>query len=230
MLRPNQSKYSLKFEAMKKISFLLAILFSLSIVLTYGQTEKGKLFLQGSSNLGFDFGKDKTKSDGNTTDNYKYSDFWFKPMAGMTVIDNMPVGLFVDVDSWKTKYTDTDNISRGTEFIVGPFIRYYPVDLKGFKPVAELGMGIGSETTKYTYNDNESKDKAFIFDFWAGIGGTFFVTDFLGIDALIGFERESYSYKVSENEDIRSTEEKYSDICTTFFANFGIVIMVGKGY
>jgi hypothetical protein len=211
---------------MKKSAILLAFAIGIITVSLQAQTEKGKLFLHGSSEFGFDFGKNKVKSNGTTTDNYKYSDFNFKPMAGYTVIDNMPVGMFFDVDCWRTKWIDSDNKYRGTTFLVGPFMRYYPVKLGDFKPVAEIGTGFGASNNKYNYGDTEEKDKSSYFYLWAGVGGTYFPTDYMGIDAMIGFERESYKFKASESQEAIRGEGGYTDICSGLYFRIGLIFMI----
>ena len=211
---------------MKKLAFLLVLVFSVSTIGTYAQTEKGKLFLHGSSNLGLDFGKSKTKYDGTTDDNYKYADFNFRPMVGYTVIDNMPIGLFFNLDTYRTKWIDSDSKYSGNSLLIGPFIRFYPFELECFRPVAELGSGIGFGRNKSTYGDTENINKSFDFYFWTGIGGTFFPTEYLGIDAIIGFERESYKYKESTYPDSRQEGEGHTYIYAGMYFRVGLVIML----
>lgn len=201
----------------------MTIVFAFGAILLTAQTEQGKCFLQGSSNLGLDFGKNKYKHGGTTYGNYKYFEFEFTPMAGYTIIDNLPVGLFMDVDLYKKTDIEDDDFSSTNSFSFGPFARYYFLDLDGFKPFAEAGIGIGTYSHKYDWGDGEEKDNAFAFEFWAGVGGTYFFTDSFGLDAMIGYEKESYKYKAEDDE-----EEGSTDMYGYIFFNVGIVVMLGK--
>lgn len=213
---------------MKKITFLLAIIFTFSTVLLTAQTEKGKIFLQGSSDLDLYLGKSKTKTGGTTNENYKYIDVSFRPMAGYTIINNLPIGAFLSVDLYKNTYPD-DSYDKGTSLVIGPFARYYFLDLGNFKPLAEVAIGVGVDNSKYKndYSNGEVKNNSFYMDSWAGVGGTYFITDNVGIDGTVGYEYESYKHKAEDNPASRGTTTDYTYLYGSFYVYIGVVVMLG---
>ncbi len=207
---------------MKKLSFFLVIVLAFSTVVTFAQTEQGKWFLQGSSNLNFQIGKEKYKQSGDSHVTENYFTFNFTPMAGYTVIDNLPVGLFIDFTN--SKYTDPDDkddFYRSTEFTIGPFVRYYIVDLNGFKPLVEAAVGIGTHSDAYGPEDDD-KESGGLFEYWLGVGGTYFLNDHVGFDLGIGYGSESYKYKAEGEID------EFKDIYSGIYFNLGVVVMLGK--
>lgn len=210
---------------MKKFTLILIVVFVSGSLLSYAQTEEGKYLLMGNSSLIFDFGKNKYKSNGTTEENYKYFDLDLIPMAGKMIIDNLAVGGYLDINLYKTTYSDSDEFSKGTSLSIGPFARYYITDLSGFKPMVEVATGIGTHSSKYDYGYGENKDNAFLWGFWLGAGATYFLTDYLGIDGMVGYYRESYKYKGDDNGGDRS-EHSYSDICSEIYFYFGIVVVL----
>lgn len=209
---------------MKKLTLILIVVFASCSILTYAQTEEGKFLLMGNSSLIFDFGKNKTKSDGTTSDNYKYFDLSFIPMAGRTIIDNLVVGGYIDASMSKTSQKDSDNFSRSGSLAIGPFGRYYVYDLNGLKPMVELATGIGTYCSKSDYGYGEYKDNAFLWEFWLGAGATYFVTENIGIDGMVGYYRDALKYK-GDDSGSRS-EGSYTDICGEIFFYFGVVVVL----
>ncbi|MDD5694870.1 MAG: hypothetical protein PHD61_06155 [Bacteroidales bacterium] len=208
---------------MKKLTFLLVIVLAFSTVATFAQTEQGKWFLQGSSNLYFEFGKEKYKHNGDSQDQEKYFTFNFTPMAGYTVIDNLPVGLFIDFTNYKyTNPDDKDDFYRSTEYLIGPFVRYYILDLNGFKPHVEAAVGIGSHSDAWGPEDDD-KDSGGLFEYWLGVGGTYFLNNHVGIDLGIGYGSESYKYKGEGDGD-----EDYKDVYGGVYFNLGVVVTLGE--
>lgn len=207
---------------MKRVAFFLVFVLAFSTVVTFAQTEQGKWFLQGSSNLSFYMGKEKYKQGGDSHVADNYFTFNFTPMAGYTVIDNLPVGLFVDFTS--TKYTnpdDKDDFDRSTGFAVGPFVRYYILDLNGFKPLVEAAVGIGTHSDAYGPEDDD-KDSGGLLEYWLGVGGTYFLNNNVGIDLGIGYGSESYKYKAEGEID------EYKDVYSGVYFELGVVVMLGK--
>jgi len=210
----------------KRFIVLLLLLFSSSIL--FAQVEKGKWFVAGYSNLGLDAGKNKSKSDGTTTENYKYSDFTFAPEVGFFVIDKLVTGLFIDFERYTEKYDDGDK-DFDTKIILGPFVRYYIMEYKKLWPYAEGRVGFGSE--KYTNNYNSDyKPKWTYFTTKLGAGATYFVTSHFGVDLFMGYDLDVWTDK-SDNDggsrQMNSTsgnKQKYG----SFELNIGIVATIGK--
>lgn len=212
--------------AMKK-KLLFSAMFILCLnAFTFAQVEKGNWFFGGSSNIEFNSTKEKVTSGGTTIDNSKYSDFDFRPQVGYFVIDKLPVGLFMDLSIDKMKMTDSENEYKWTSFIVGPFVRYYITNLDGFMPYGEAAIGFGSGNNKSTYMGNESDEKYKLFAYRLGIGGTYFITDNVGIDLFLGYGMDQETY-TAEEEDVRSDTDityKYGGLDV----NLGFVISIGK--
>jgi hypothetical protein len=212
---------------MKKFVLLTIVAYLFSIVHVLAQTEKGKLFFTGAASLDFDSGKEKSKTHDATTDNYTYMEFKFYDKAGYTVINNLPVGIFLDVDLYSdkdktgsyTKYTSTD-------FSIGPFVRYYIVNLNGLKPYAEGLVGFGIDNEKETYPDGSPyKNNETFFTYRVGAGATYFMNDILGFDMFLGFDHKNYTHKENTSGD-RSAAWDYKDIYNEFVLSLGIVIML----
>lgn len=208
----------------KKFIVLLILLFGSSVL--FAQVGKGNWFLAGYSNFGLDIGKNKSKYDGTTSENYKYSDFFFAPQAGYFVIDNLTAGLFLDFD----RYTQIDDGDKefDTKFIIGPFIRYYILDYKGLRPYAEGRFGVGSE--KYTNNyESAYEEKYSYFSTRLGAGATYFITKHFGLDLFMGYDYDVWSYK-EDNSSSRqmSSDDESKDKYSSFEMNIGAVVTFGK--
>lgn len=209
----------------KKFIVLLILLFGSSVL--FAQVEKGNCFMAGYSNFGLDIGKNKSKYDGSTDENFKYSDFTFKPEAGYFVIDKLVAGLFLDFDRYVVKYDDGDK-EFDTKFIIGPFFRYYIMDYKGFWPYAEARVGLGSE--KYTNNyESAYEEKYSYFSTRLGAGATYFITKHFGLDLFMGYDYDVWSYK-EDNSSSRqmSSDDESKDKYSSFEMNIGAVVTFGK--
>jgi hypothetical protein len=204
---------------MKKIPFLLLVLLTCNVVSLFAQVEKGKWFVAADGSCNFDIGKEKYKSGGTTSDNYSYFDFDFNPMGGYFVIDKLPVGLYFDVYSYHRKDAGDGDKNSETQFIVGPFARYYITDYKKLFPFVEGRVGFGSWTQKYTGSDD---DKESYFSTRIGGGATYFFTQNVGLDSFIGYDYDAWTSKDSggdgDNKSIYGSVE----------INFGIVVTFGK--
>jgi len=211
---------------MKKKIIFTVMLFLFTGIFAFAQVEKGNWLFGGSSTLEFNTSKEKVKSGGVTIDGSKYTDFDIRPQVGYLVIDKLAVGLLLDIDIDKETYTDPESEYNWTSFMVGPFVRYYIIDLEGLMPYAEASMGIGSGNTKTTYMGSESDQKYGMFAYGFGAGATYFVTDNVGIDLFIGYANYQEKYKDVE-ENARSENDviyKYGGLDF----NIGFIISIGK--
>jgi len=208
----------------KKVIFLLLFLSGSSIV--FAQTEKGRWLVAGYSNLGLDIGKNKYKSGGTTTENYKYSTFSLQPEAGYFVTDKLAAGLFVDFYRSSNKYDGGDK-DFSTMITVGPFIRYYLLDYKGFWPYAEGRVGFGLENYTNSYNpDFESKYTFFTTKL--GAGTTYFVTERFGFDIFMGYDYDAWTDKTVENASRQvNASSDNKDKFGSFEMNIGVVLSLG---
>ncbi|MHC1773893.1 MAG: outer membrane protein [Lentimicrobium sp.] len=189
---------------MKKKLLITAILTLCISAFTFAQVEKGNWFFGGSGSLDFNSSNEKVKTGGTTTDGSKYTDFDFRPQVAYFVIDKLPVGLSLDLDIDKEKFTDPDGEYKWTSFMVGPFVRYYITDFDGIMPYAEAAAGFGSGNNKYTYGGDTSDDKYGMFAFRMGAGATYFVTENVGVDLFVGYA--NYQEKYTVDEDVARSE------------------------
>jgi hypothetical protein len=208
---------------MKKIIPLLMILLVCNLI-TLAQVEKGKWFLAGYSHLNFDIGKEKDKIGGTTTEDHKYFEIDFMPAMGYFVIDKLPVGLFLDC--YYDKYSSDSYESKTTQFIIGPFVRYYILELNKLFPYAEGRIGIGQHIDKYEDNDPEKSNYSTA---QLGVGASYFFTNHLAFDGLLGYKRNVWSYDEEEGGGVKSAlAEKTKYIDGGLMFRLGIVITFGQ--
>lgn len=211
---------------MKKTLLLVLVLLSCNFLSSYAQVEKGKWFIAATGNCNFDIGKVKDKYDGTTQDDHKYFDFNFNPMAGYFVIDKLPVGLYFDVYSHTTKEPDNSNKYNETQFVVGPFARYYILDYKKLFPYVEGRVGFGTWKDKY---EGEDPYKESYFSTRIGAGATYFFTQNVGADLLIAYDYDVYTNKDYNSGARASTANSdYKYIYSSVEINIGIVVTFGK--
>jgi opacity protein-like surface antigen len=185
--------------------------------LSFAQVEKGKWFVAGASSLRLDVSKQKSGTGGSLSDEYSYRRFNFDPMAGYFVIDKLPVGLYFDVSTeWQKDEWDGD-IDKTTDFIVGPFARYYIKQFDKLIPFAEARFGVGSYKDKYNDGDTYT-ESAFSYRF--GAGASYFFIDNVAFDAFIGYDYDGYTNK--------SGSQNTTYITSSIEINFGIVVTFGK--
>ncbi len=183
--------------------------------------------MAGYSNFGLDVGNYKVKSGGTTSDVYKYTDFTFKPEGGYFVMDKLVAGLSLDLYLSSQKYDDGDK-DKDNKIIVGPFVRYYILNLKSLWPYAEGRVGFGSEKWTNNYGSN-STSKATFFTAKVGVGATYFVADNVGLDLFLGYDHDAWTYKNSNSgADQSSASDDTKDLYGSLEVNFGVVVTFGK--
>ena len=214
---------------MKKISFLLLVMLIGGIMSSFAQVEKGKWFVAATGNCNFDIGKSKVKYGGTTNENSKYFNFNFNPMVGYFVVNKLPVGLYFDVQSSTSKDPDNSDKYSETQFIVGPFARYYITDLKKLFPYVEARVGLGSSKSKY--NDNDPEKESY-FSTRIGAGGTYFFAKNVGLDLFVGYNYDAWTDKSSNNSAARAAQiESSQETKYTYGSvkiNIGVVVTFGK--
>jgi opacity protein-like surface antigen len=191
------------------------------------QTEKGKLFLDGSSSLHLNIGSSKSKSDGEVVEGsgYSYFDFNFLPKAGYFFIPNFVGGLFMDIEAYSDKSKDaSDYQQKGVTFVAGPFVRYYVPVTDQFMPYAEaqVGFGVDNSKTKYSSSDDWSKTNESVFTYRLGGGATYFFNEIVGCDLFLGYQHDSYKYKDSGDNESSDSKSIYSQ----FTMQLGIVVIL----
>lgn len=215
---------------MKRNLFLTAIILLLFGFVATAQVEKSNWLITGSSGLGISSGKSKVTMGSTTNESGKDFGFFFQPQVGYFVINKLAAGLMVNFSYDKSKNPEGDDYSSWTTIMAGPFVRYYIVDLKGLMPYGEVSAAIGSQKYKSKFGSIESEDKSSLTSLNLGIGGTYFVTDNVGLDLSLGYGFSSDKQEAgSENGDRSASSEddityKYSGINM----NIGVVVTLGN--
>lgn len=204
----------------KQIVILFLLLFSSSLLIA--QVEKGKWYIAAYSNFGLDMGTNKYKSGGTTTENYKYSNFNINPEVGYFVMDKLVTGLYIDLYRDAVKYDDGDK-DITSQFIAGPFVRYYIAEFKKIWPYAEGRVGFGSQKQTNNY-DSDYEPKFSYFTTKLGGGATYFVTKHFGIDLFMGYDYDVWTDKTDYDGTTSESKNKYG----SFEMNFGFVATIGK--
>jgi len=206
---------------MKKKLLIFAFLLLSAMISVQAQVEKGNWFLSGSSNLNICTYKDKWEQGTTTEERYKGTDFSIQPQIGYFIIDKLPVGLSLNFTSSSYKdLEDDDHKSTYSTISVGPFVRYYILNAKGFWPYAEAMVGFGSTKDKYTgYENIEEVDKSTLMGYRIGVGGTYFFNEYVGFDLFLGYQNETEKYKAEGEE---TDDSKYIIGGITF--NVGFVL------
>jgi hypothetical protein len=216
---------------MRRMIFLLMLAFAFSTVMTHAQTQKGKWYLGTFNRIELNVGSEKEKYGGETNTNYKYTDFNFEPKVGYCVIKNFPIGLFIYMDFWSDKSGDDNGYKTvGQTFVIGPFAKYYIANLHGLQPYVEIQAGYGVDNYKYRSDPNSDwqKTNEGLFVFRTGGGFTYFFNDFVGLDAFLGYNRESYKLKETDNGGERASDDDDIYIYNEFLMQVGVVVTLGK--
>lgn len=166
---------------MKKVIFTIACL---AIVCSgFAQFTKGTILLSGESGLGISALTTKAKDSGNSTKLGNSTSFSFSPAAGYFLIDNLALGLNLDLLTSKYKDDNTGAKSTSTSFTVGPFVRYYIT--KGL--FGEFNLGVGSEKDKYEATGGTNEDKSSLFRWSLGAGYAIMISDQVAFEPSLGY-------------------------------------------
>jgi len=211
-----------------KPGFILVLLLFLSSTIVLGQLEKGKIFIQGSSSIGFSSEKYTYISGGTSTESSKSTSFGFSPKGGYFIIDNLPIGLLIDVNTYKNKAIDSDNQSSSNTLLIGPFARYYFLPQDELKPMAEVSVGFGGSKDKSEYSGYTNESKYGIFQLGIGAGASYFITDHVAFDFLIGYNSSRYKLKshTSASRAAASEDEDETDKYAGIGINIGVVVTI----
>jgi hypothetical protein len=206
----------------KILAFAVLMIHAIAL---HAQTERGKLWIAGSSQFGLNQGGYKVKIDGDESGKYSHFELVFQPKVGYTIINNLPIGIYLNFENSGYTEKESDFKSRLNSYIGGPFVRYYFADLVGLKPYAEALFGFGFANSKYqVMSDEWSENKRRLINFSMGAGFTYFFNDHIGIDLLLGYNYENSRDKNGYNEAGEETE--VITIFNEFIMQMGIVAMI----
>jgi len=195
---------------MKKITILIAA-WCLAFC-AYGQFEKGKMLVGGS--IGADFSTNKTKYDGNTFTNGRYSSVSFDPQFGFFVIDNLALGaaLGIRTDTYNEDGSDYKTVDN--EFTLQPMVRYYLKSRFFFQ-----GNFIAGNSKSKVIDDGETGDIKYNVSGWAlAAGYAFLLNDHIAIEPRVGYGGRSYKNK----------ENDVTSVDNGLFIRVGFQIYLGK--
>lgn len=181
---------------MKKITILTFAIFA--TLGAYAQYNQGRMLVGGS--LGFSAQTEKTKYDGNTQTDGKWTSFSLEPQFGYFVIDNLAVGASLDLglSKWKDE-ADSDDDYSVTSFEFTPTVRYYLPQNIFFQ--GQVGVG----TAKYKYGSgNIDEDKYSTLSFALAAGYAYFLTDNVAIEPMIGYGSSSEKNKHTDVKHINN--------------------------
>ena len=221
-------------KKMIAVFVLCAFAYSLSL----GQTSKGRVLLGVSSNFSIPgIGNEitgsgsnlltighttvKSKSDSfDDSDPTKITGLNLLPKIGFFVIDNLAVGLDINLATTTSKSGSSDDKYTMSLLSAGPFVRYY-IPSENVLPFFEAGGSFGAITTKYKSGGNESKDKSGANTFWGGVGLAVPVGDRVTFDVLAGYN----SLTIKDKED---NDDNYRTIVGTLGIKIGVIVFLGS--
>ena len=163
---------------MKKLILLTGILCVLNLTMLKAQTEQGTFLLGLSSSIGLsgpstdltslEFSTSKEKSDGsdiNGSGPVKFSSFNLSPKIGCFVVNNLVVGIDMNLSLSSSKdysYYTLSTINTNL-YSAGPFVRYY-IPTGKVSPFFELEGSFGGINNKEKYSGgiDEYKQKKFL--------------------------------------------------------------------
>lgn len=217
---------------MKKNFFFLILLVGFSICSSYAQTKKGNVLLGLSpvismssygSDMGFlSFSTIKYKNDNTDVDGNKMTNIGLTPKVGFFVIDNLAIGLDVNVlyGTEKSKGTLGDSKSTSTYLAAGPFIRYY-IPLEKVIPFIELNSSFGQSVYKSDYNSETFDNKVNITSLGGFVGLAIPIGEMISFDIAGGYN--SQILKDPEDNPLNART-----VLGTFGFRFGVVVFLGK--
>lgn len=223
---------------MKRKLMLIAALGLLPVFTLFGQTEKGKVLLGLSSRyslspldeslgytdlmtLGFSTVKFKSDESGEEeSDLIKFTGFNFTPKAGYFIIDNLSLGLDVNIGmaSMKETYDQNEYNETGTVLSAGPFVRYY-LPLEKVLPYIEASATLGSSKLTYDSGSDKEVNKSSLNTLMGGVGFAAPIGDIVTFDLMLGY----LSMTMKDKEDNPHNERM---VIGTLGFKFGVVLLL----
>jgi len=222
---------------MKNILILTVSILTINFGVLSAQTNKGTLFFGGTTAqnftetgynfMGFGYSSATSKTD---TDGYespeptKLLSFNLMPKAGYFVLENLVVGIDVNLAFSKINYGSSSGENSELLIGAGPFIRYYIPKTK-VMPFFELNSLYGAYQEKSSYlNQDEIFEydyNASILTFGSGVGIAVPLGKKVNFDFLIGYD----FYTIKDTED---NEENRREVVGTIGLKLGFTILLGS--
>jgi outer membrane protein len=199
------------------ISFSILCIFSLTLnaqgpfeqkkwiaggTMPFGGSADDREHLGGVNGAGLFFGSNWT-SNGQTSEKDKFTSWAFTPLAGYFVIDNLAVGLGLNLRGQSnTEGGNTDHKYKYSTISVGPWVRYYlaqyPLITDNIFAFGDVRAAFGGYKDVETYNSTSQTYKEGLTQFTIGPGLVFVPADCFSIDFMIQYNRIIWSEKDSD--------------------------------
>lgn len=186
---------------MKKINVVTVFLLLINLGFVNAQTDKGRMLLGASSDLGLagselvdiGYSSTKLKLDGASyveDNSSKITNISLLPKFGYFVADNLAFGLDVAFATAKLKGGNSNTASNSRLLSTGPFVRYY-IPTSKVLPFVEVNSSFGRRTNTTIFVDNSNLQdnitKTNIRSFGGGIGLAVPLGEKVAFDILAGF-------------------------------------------
>lgn len=200
-------------------TFMLFLLCSLTTGIVSAQTQKGKILLGASTNfsllgggsgteyLSLGFSSIKYDNIGDDADNLISLNLF--PKIGYFIMDNLAVGLDLNVAMASQKDGSDDSKYVNTMLGAGPFARYYFGSSK-VRPFIELNSLFGSVQTKFEGVDLDLEYSTKLTSFGGGFGVAIPIGDKFCFDILLGYN--NVTINESEDSGFISSDAKVNNI------------------
>ncbi|HLV50371.1 MAG TPA: OmpW family outer membrane protein [Flavobacterium sp.] len=208
---------------MKKIITFAAVILATAV---YAQTEnnpteRGNWVISGSTSLNFNSTTPTTKYDGKSQDGIKTSNLMITPSFGYFAIDNLAIGMDLELSSQKTEVYDGYNSVyrdvKRTIFAVIPSATYYFFTDSRALPYIGAGAGYASAKSKVEASETENDN----FFAWKVKGGiSYMITNDIAVDFGLNYNQLSTKYNST------SINPEYKLIAKNFGASIGFSIFL----
>ncbi|MBL0740271.1 outer membrane beta-barrel protein [Chryseolinea lacunae] len=189
-------------------SALFSIAFFITVFASHAQTSKGGFLLGGS--FGFSSTKNSNVySASPIVSEAKVLRLSASPNISYFVVDNLALGLTLPYSY--DHYTFSNSKSKTSEYGVGPVVRYYiPFGKWALFPQISYTLGRSVTTGTYTVTSpptTEYKNTGKFTNFHGGVGLAYFLNPSIGIEGILFYEKDKYTYDNLEPSGINSTNE-----------------------
>ena len=219
---------------MKRTWFFVLVLSLVPVSMLDAQTNQGQWVLGISSRFSLNpnevgvtmpdmmtigYSTIKFKSDDDESDATKFTCVNLQPKFGYFVIDNLAIGLDMQLGMSSLKSPDDDK-DNGTVIGAGPFVRYYFPAGK-ILPYIEGGATFGSMKTKYEYSGDTEEYTSGMNTWSVGAGITKSISEKAALDFMLGYLSTTMKDKEDNDNNART-------VIGTIGFKFGIVVFLGS--
>ena len=205
-----------KQNRMKNLMKLLTIVIAFSIATeSYAQTKKGNILLAGGTGLQFISSNVKYVYDGETEDESNTSQFSIVPSFAYFVQDNLAIGLTSTINISTYKYDSGSKSISNSTMLIPTVIYYFPMEGK-IRPIAQVGVGLSSQTEKYipkTGNDEKESYSGLAINI--GGGFSYFIKENISLNFGLSYTKVT----LTDGDD-----DKYKIKQGNFGSNIGIAV------